>query len=55
MNNNFITVLAVLRTLAWITSWVFLAWAIIEILYHIDEHGLKHLLELLWYGPNYGG
>ena len=32
-------------------AYVFLAWLCVEVLIHIDNHGLKHLLIEIWNGP----
>jgi len=46
-----IQLLAVTGVIAKSLAWFFLAWMCIEILIHIDNHGLRHLLLEIWNGP----
>ena len=45
-----IYVLSIISTIARMACWIFIAWIGIEILIHIDNHGLKHLIDVIWLG-----
>ena len=49
------TVIVALQTIqvwAKVIMYFFLAWLLIETFIHIDNHGLKSLIELIWEGPS---
>ena len=32
-------------------GWVAIAWMLILAIIHVEQYGLKHLIEILWLGP----
>lgn len=44
--------LAMVGGIAKAAAWIALCWLCIEGLMHVNEFGLKHLIDTVWFGPS---